>query len=98
MATKKTWAEYYNIMKAGKDELDILLNVSEEDLLKVTTPEIANLIIKNRKGELIVKPGYDGLYGKLIIDGKEISTEDEIEENKEDLLKMKPQSGLKDYF
>jgi uncharacterized protein (TIGR00375 family) len=98
LATKKTWSEYYNILKAGKDELDILLNVSEAELLKVTSPKIANLILKNRRGELVVKPGYDGVYGKLILDGREVSTEEDSQEEKEESSKPRPQSGLNDYF
>ncbi|MBN1792750.1 DNA helicase UvrD [Candidatus Woesearchaeota archaeon] len=82
MATKKAWTEYYDILKAGKDEYDVLLNVSEEELLKVTSKELAELIMMNRKGELEVKPGYDGEYGKLVIGGKEVATSEEDEKEK----------------
>jgi len=112
MASKKVWAEYYNILKAGKDEYDILLNVPEEELLKVTSKEIVELIMKNRRAELTVKPGYDGEYGVLMVDGKEAAVGDDggdssekksEEKKKDDLAEKKPaalktQKGLGEYF
>ena len=39
---------------------------------------MTDLILLNRKGGIEVKPGYDGVYGRLIIGGKEIAVgEDE---------------------
>jgi uncharacterized protein (TIGR00375 family) len=64
--SKKVWAEYNNIMKAGKNEYDILLNVPKKNLLELTSEEMVDLIMKNRKGKLNVKPGYDGEYGLLV--------------------------------
>jgi len=71
MSSKKVWAEYYNILKAGKNEYDILLDAHEDELLKVTSRKIVDLIMSNRRAELTVKPGYDGEYGVLVVDGKE---------------------------
>ena len=107
MATKKVWAKYYEIMKAGKDEFDILLNVPENELLKVADKEIVDLIMKNRRGEMTIKPGYDGEYGVPIIDGREIKLESDDDESKpmkepvksaDDVNIRKNQTGLGDYF
>jgi uncharacterized protein (TIGR00375 family) len=108
MATKKVWAKYYEIMKAGKDEFDVLLNVPENELLKVADKEIVDLIMKNRRGEMTIKPGYDGEYGVPIIDGREIKLEsDDDDESKpmkepvksaDDVNIRKNQTGLGDYF
>jgi uncharacterized protein (TIGR00375 family) len=107
MATKKVWAKYYEIMKAGKDEFDILLNVPENELLKVVEKEIVDLIMKNRRGEMNIKPGYDGEYGVPIIDGREIKLESDDDESKpikepmksvNDINIGKNQTGLGDYF
>jgi PHP family Zn ribbon phosphoesterase len=70
MATKKVWQEYNKLIEAFGNELNILLNVSAEELKKVTTEKIANTIIRNREGRIEVKPGYDGEYGEAVIDGE----------------------------
>lgn len=76
MNTKKCWTEYWNILSAGKNEFDILMNSSEKDLLLVTkNKEIIKAILEIRKGNIrIDPPGYDGVYGKLKIPGIKINT------------------------
>jgi uncharacterized protein (TIGR00375 family) len=68
MASKKVWQEYNKMVYTFDNELNILLNVSQGDLSKVTSPSIANAIIRNREGKIQVKPGYDGEYGKAIFE------------------------------
>lgn len=68
IATQKTWREYNNLISQFKNEFNILLNVPEQELKKVTHEKIAQAIIKNREGKIHVKPGYDGEYGKAIIE------------------------------
>lgn len=69
VATKKVWAEYYKLvnLKEGRTEYDVLLNLSKEELEKLTIPKIAETIIANREGKIKIKPGYDGLYGVPLI-------------------------------
>ncbi|HJX05989.1 MAG TPA: endonuclease Q family protein [Candidatus Nanoarchaeia archaeon] len=98
MATKKVWAKYYEILKAGENEFDILLNVPEEKLLTVADKEIVDLIMKNRRGELTIKPGYDGEYGVPVIEGREVRIESADEEKPKPSEAKKTQTGLGDYF
>ena len=68
IATKNVWAEYSNLVTATRSEYEILLETSLEELKKLTTEKIAEAIIKNRKGKIEVKPGYDGEYGVPLIE------------------------------
>jgi uncharacterized protein (TIGR00375 family) len=61
--SKKTW-ELYNRTLGGKSEYEVMLDTPESELL----PEMAELIMKNRRGDLTVLPGYDGVYGDLQLD------------------------------
>ncbi|MEA3452825.1 MAG: endonuclease Q family protein [Patescibacteria group bacterium] len=66
-ATKKVEKEYLELIQAFDNEFNILLNVSKEKLESIILPEIAEGIIRARKGRVIVEPGYDGVFGKVKI-------------------------------
>jgi len=66
MASKRVWEVYNNLIKEFDNELNILLVVSLEKLSKFVNEKVLELIDKNRKGKIKVKPGYDGLYGVMI--------------------------------
>lgn len=62
ITTKAVWSEYSRILDR-KSENEILLRTPREELLKLTSPEITEAILKNREGNVHVEPGYDGVYG-----------------------------------
>ena len=64
----KTVASEANKLTEGDSELSVLLEKSEEELTKKSSPQIANAIIKSRNGEIKIKPGYDGVYGVPIFE------------------------------
>ena len=67
----KKVVEFQNkLLKLGS-ELDLLLFVSKEKIEEIAGKKIADLVIKNRTGALTVSPGYDGVYGKLLLDKEE---------------------------
>ncbi|RLJ01623.1 MAG: DNA helicase UvrD [Candidatus Aenigmatarchaeota archaeon] len=70
--SKKVMEEYSKLIKRFGNEFEILLNVPEEELMKVTDEKIVRYIIKNRNQEIEVKPGYDGVYGVPIINSNEM--------------------------
>lgn len=61
--TKTIIKEYTSLIHNFGNELNILMNISFEDLKKVTHEKIAEAIINIRKGNVKYKPGYDGVYG-----------------------------------
>lgn len=68
IATRAVWTEYNKLIDEFKNEFNILLNVSEEELKRVINEKLAKLIMINREGKIKVDPGYDGVYGKLILE------------------------------
>lgn len=66
-ATKLTGEEYEKLASKGGSEFKVLLDLSEAELVKITLPKIAEGIMKVRRKELFVLPGYDGEYGKVKI-------------------------------
>lgn len=63
--------EYNSLINRLGCEFDILLWIPEEDIKKGCSSKIARGILKIRKGEVEVLPGYDGEYGKVNIFSKE---------------------------
>jgi uncharacterized protein (TIGR00375 family) len=63
--SKGVWDVYNKLIKFFDSEFNILMNVAEIDLGKVVGEKLAKIIIDNRHGKICVKPGYDGLYGKV---------------------------------
>ncbi|MEM3526668.1 MAG: hypothetical protein QXV37_04560 [Candidatus Jordarchaeaceae archaeon] len=68
---KQIWEIYYKLVTTFKNEYNTLLNASRSDIEAVTNQRIADLIIDNREGRINVRPGFDGVYGKIILDEKE---------------------------
>ena len=72
MASKKSWGIYNNLIEKFGNELNLLMNVSKEEFLKKEIDEkLADLILKSREGKMKVKPGYDGEYGKVLLEERD---------------------------
>ncbi|RME54814.1 DNA helicase UvrD [Candidatus Woesearchaeota archaeon] len=72
VATKAVWQVYNSLIKEFKSEFNVLLNVKKEELEKVVPKNLAELIMKNRNAKIKIKPGYDGVYGQLLLNEKEV--------------------------
>ncbi len=89
VATKKVWDAYYSLLKSGRDELDVLLNVPFDELAKHSDETIAKAIIDIREGRVRVSPGYDGTYGVPDIFGAKREVAGRVNN---------PQKGLGEFF
>jgi uncharacterized protein (TIGR00375 family) len=57
----------YERLTSSYTEFEILLDLPEDDLYRSMDRRIAEGIIRVRKGEIRITPGYDGVYGKIDI-------------------------------
>jgi len=96
VATKKVFSEYYKLIKNFENEINILLNVKKEEIMKVTDEKIANAIITVREGKVKIKPGYDGVYGQPIFENSHIKPETNFDEKQK--IKEIKQKGLNSFF
>jgi len=73
--------EYQKLIERFGNEFKILLDVSLSDLEAGASPEVAEGITRVREGKVRLKPGYDGVFGKVIIfpqgDTESVSTKQE---------------------
>jgi len=82
VASKGVWQDYFSLIKVFGSEMNVLLEAPLEDMKKAIREKTAELIIKNREGKLDVRPGFDGEYGKLLLNKEEIEVG--IEDGKRD--------------
>ncbi len=73
MGSKKTFEVYNYMIEQFGNEFNILLEVSKEKLISALHkyPLLAELILEGRANKLKIKPGYDGLYGEIIMPEKQ---------------------------
>ena len=68
VASKKMWEVYSPLIKQFGNEFNLIFDAPEEDLTKYTDEKLKNLILLNRSGNIKMRPGYDGVYGEMILD------------------------------
>lgn len=69
--SKKVSNVYDKLIKMFGNEYNVLLEVPFERLKSVVDEKLANLIILNRNNKLKIEPGFDGVYGRIILNNEE---------------------------
>jgi len=68
---QKVWKIYNDLISKFGDEYSVLLNASFESMTELVDPKIAAAIVRVREGNVKIVPGYDGVYGEIIIFSEE---------------------------
>ncbi len=91
--SKKVWEEYYKLINAFGNEFEVLLNLDEKEIKKITSEKIAENLVRNRFQKIPFKPGYDGVYGVPVFDENRVI--EFKEKNQETKVKQK---GLDEFI
>jgi uncharacterized protein (TIGR00375 family) len=90
-SVQKVWDVYNMLIARFGDEYTVLIDASLEEMSKIVEPRVAEAIFRVRQEKVKVLPGYDGVYGELIL------FEEQQEKAPEKLGKIKQQS-LSDFM
>jgi uncharacterized protein (TIGR00375 family) len=66
-STQAVWKIYNSLIGKFGDEYTVLIDASKDALAEVAEAPIADAILRVREGSVSVIPGYDGVYGKLVL-------------------------------
>ena len=66
-STQAVWRNYSLLVERFGDEYTVLIDAPLEALAKVVDAPIAEAVVKVRNGTAKVTPGYDGVYGQLVL-------------------------------
>ena len=70
--------EYRRLCNIFGSEFEILLNVPIDELKNSTQEKIAIAVDRVRRGDVIINPGYDGMFGEVKIFEEEKPTESQL--------------------
>ncbi len=65
--SEKVNREYTNLIKEFGSEFNILLKATAAEIEKTASSRIAEGVEKVRNGDIVIEPGFDGLYGVVKI-------------------------------
>jgi uncharacterized protein (TIGR00375 family) len=66
-SVQKVWNIYNALVEKFGDEYAVLIDASKDALRAVVDERVADAIVKVREGRVKVVPGYDGVYGQLVL-------------------------------
>jgi len=66
-SVQSVWSVYNSLIAKFGNEYAVLVDASKEEISKIVDPKIAEAIARVREGKAQVTPGYDGVYGQLVL-------------------------------
>jgi uncharacterized protein (TIGR00375 family) len=95
-SVKKVWDVYNLLVERFGNEYAVLIDASKEDMAKIVGPKIAEAVIRVREEKVKIVPGYDGVYGQLVL--LEEERQEEKSKEKSPTSQQRRQQSLFDFM
>ncbi len=69
--SSKVWNIYNALTKKFRSEYAVMLDAPASELVEAAGTELGRAILKVRTDDVLVEPGYDGVYGRIRLGGAE---------------------------
>ena len=66
-SVQRVWEVYNALVARFGDEYTVLMDAPMDAMVKIVEPRIAEAIVRVKEEKVKVVPGYDGVYGQLVI-------------------------------
>jgi PHP family Zn ribbon phosphoesterase len=93
-STQAVWKNYTSLVENFGDEYTVLIDAPLQALANIVDAPIAHAILKVRNGTAKVTPGYDGVYGQLVLDSEAPTIEPKPKRPRETVKQM----NMSDFF
>ncbi len=77
IATKKVWDLYNVLIRTFGSEFSVLFDANLTKIEQLAGSTVSKILALSREGKLQIEPGYDGVYGKLILGGQILQPKDD---------------------
>lgn len=81
VASQKVLDVYENLCAKFEGEFEVLLKTPVEEITRLAGERVAEGVERVRKGEIVIKPGYDGVFGQVRIWGGEVKDESGVRQS-----------------
>jgi uncharacterized protein (TIGR00375 family) len=95
-SVKKVWDTYNALIEKFGNEYNVLIDASKEGMAKIVDLKIAEAVVRVREEKVKIVPGYDGVYGQLILFEKQ--QEETEKKEKSPSQQQKRQQSLFDFM
>jgi len=67
-STQAVWKIYNALVAKFGNEYTVLIDATRDALTAVVDAQVADAILRVREGSVTITPGYDGVYGRLVLE------------------------------
>jgi len=85
-SVQKVWEIYNTLIARFGNEYTVLIDAPKEEMVKIIDPQVAEAVVRVREEKVKVTPGYDGVYGQLVIFGEKQEPQEKAEKVKQHSL------------